>query len=192
MLALRERQAQAVREAILAALIERVERGDAEELSMDELAQAAGASRRTLYRYFPSRDALFAAAGDWLHGDLVGAAPEIESADDIAASFRAASKRLERRPALARSLMDGRIGRRVRSESRQRRATSIRRAVERAAPGLSPADLGRMSAVLAYLCSANAWLTMGEESGLSGDDARAAVTWAIETLLSDLRARAAS
>ncbi len=192
MVALRERQAQSVREAILAALIERVERGDADELSMDELAAAAGASRRTLYRYFPSRDALFAAAGDWLHGHLIGAATEIESVDDIAASFRAASKRLERRPALARSLMDGRIGRRVRSESRRRRAISIRRAVDRAAPGLSSADLARMSAVLAYLCSANAWLTMGEESGLSGDDARTAVSWAIETLLSDLRARAAS
>ena len=103
-------------------------------------------------------------------------AAEIESADDIAASFRAASKRLERRPALARSLMDGRIGRHVRSESRRQRAVSIRRAVERAAPGSPSADLARMSAVLAYLCSANAWLTMGEESGLSGDDARTAVT----------------
>ena len=191
MLVLRQRQAQSTREAILAALIEHIEQGDAEDLSMDELAAAAGASRRTLYRYFPSRDALFAAAGDWLHDHLLGGT-EIESVDDIAPSFRAASRRLERRPVLARSLMEGRIGRDVRSESRRRRARSIRGALQRAAPALPSADLARMSAVITYLCSANAWLTMGEESGLSAEEARSAVTWAVETLLSDLGTRPAS
>jgi hypothetical protein len=32
-------------------------------------------------------------------------------------------------------------------------------------------------------------VTIGDESGLSGDEIRAAVTWAIETLIADVRLR---
>ena len=48
---------------------------------------------------------------------------------------------------------------------------------------------GGSSAVIAYLCSANAWVSIDDESGLPGDEIRAAVTWAIETLLADVRRR---
>lgn len=64
---------------------------------------------------------------------------------------------------------------------------SIRRAARAEAPDASPPELERAAAVLAYLCSSNAWTTIQDESGLDGPSARAAVEWAIETLLARLR-----
>jgi hypothetical protein len=55
--------------------------------------------------------------------------------------------------------------------------------------GLDPAEARRVEAIIAYLHSANAWVMIGDESGLPGDEIRAAVTWAIETLLADVRRR---
>ena len=49
-----------VRSRILATALELVGRHGLAELSMDELAAAAGVSRATLYRLFPGKDALFA------------------------------------------------------------------------------------------------------------------------------------
>lgn len=55
---LRERVAAAIVEAAAAVL---AERGD--QASMSEVASAAGVARATLYRYFPSREALLEALG---------------------------------------------------------------------------------------------------------------------------------
>ena len=49
------------RELILSAALELVGREGLAELSMDDLAEAAGVSRATLYRLFPGKSALFAA-----------------------------------------------------------------------------------------------------------------------------------
>jgi AcrR family transcriptional regulator len=51
----------AVRSRILDAALDLVGRHGLAELSMDELAAAAGVSRATLYRLFPGKEALFAA-----------------------------------------------------------------------------------------------------------------------------------
>src|SRR5829696_7481286 len=50
-----------VRSRILDSAVELVGRQGLAELSMDELAAAAGVSRATLYRLFPGKEALFAA-----------------------------------------------------------------------------------------------------------------------------------
>ncbi len=55
------------------------------------------------------------------------------------------------------------------------------------APDASGPELERAAAVLAYLCSSNAWATIQDESGLDAASAREAVEWAIETLLARLR-----
>jgi AcrR family transcriptional regulator len=183
---LRTRQAAVARRAILEALVRHLEAGDADDLPMEDLARDAGVSRRTLYRYFPSRAALLEAAGEWIRAELLQLPVEI-GPEGITASFRAATSRLQRRPRLARALLRTQTGRAVRSGYRAERVEAIRRAVQAEAPGASPPALERAAAVLAYLCSSNAWATVQDESGLDGPSARAAVEWAIETLLARLR-----
>ncbi|HXT17674.1 MAG TPA: helix-turn-helix domain-containing protein [Gemmatimonadaceae bacterium] len=186
-LSLRDRQAALATHAVFQALVVHLEAGDADDVSMDDLAREAGVSRRTLYRYFPTRADLLAAAGEWIRGELLQLPVEVGD-EGIAASFREAAKRLEQRPRLARALLHTATGRAVRGEYRTARAEAIRRALRREVPGLGRSELDRAAGVLGYLCSSSAWIAVQDETGLSASSAQTAVVWAIESLLAQLRA----
>ena len=183
---LRTRQAEVARKAILEALRRHLEVGDVDDVPMEELAREAGVSRRTLYRYFPSRSDLLEAAGEWIRAEVLQLPIEV-GPEGIAASFRAATARLQRHPQLARALLRTQTGRAVRSGYRDERVEAVRRAVRAEAPGATEPELGRAAAVLAYLCSSNAWTTIQDKSAVGASSAREAVEWAIETLLARLR-----
>src|SRR5690348_10963552 len=117
---LRERQASLARTAILEALVGHLEAGDADDVPMEDLAQEAGVSRRTLYRYFPTRAALLAEAAEWIRDEVLQLPVEIGD-EGIAASFRAAAKRVADRPELARALLRTTIGRQLRGDFRRAR-----------------------------------------------------------------------
>jgi len=117
---LRTRQAALARQSILETLVRHLEAGDADDVSMDDLATEAGVSRRTLYRYFPARQDLLAASGDWIRDNLLGLPVEIGD-EGLAESFRRASAQLESRPHLARALLRTETGRAVRSGYRKAR-----------------------------------------------------------------------
>ena len=153
---------------------------------MEQLAQEAGVSRRTLYRYFPTRPALLAEAAEWIRDEVLKLPIEIGDAG-IAASFREAALLVQNRPELARALLRTTTGRNLRRDFRRDRVAAIRRALRREVPGLSRRDLERAAPVLSYLCSSNAWISIQDESGLEADRAQAAVEWAIEALLARLR-----
>lgn len=183
---LRQRQAALARRAIFDALVKHLEAGDADDIAMDDLANEAGVSRRTLYRYFPNRDDLLAAAADWIRGEVLALPIDIGD-EGITESFRQAAARLEKRPELARALLRTTTGRALRTGYRSARVAAIRSALRREIPGVAPRDMDRAAAVLSYLCSSNAWITVQDESGLDAKKAQAAVEWAIETLLERLR-----
>jgi AcrR family transcriptional regulator len=183
---LRTRQTTLARRVILEAFLRHLEAGDVDDISIEELAVEAGVSRRTLYRYFPSRADLLAAAGEWIRSDVL--ALPIEVGDEgIAGSFRDAAERLGRHPWLARALLRTEAGRAVRGSYRDARVRSIEKSVRGSAPNASDGDVKRASAVLSYLCSSTAWTTIQDESGLDADSAQAAVVWAINTLLASLQ-----
>ena len=183
---LRQRQTALARRAIFEALVHHLEAGDADDIAMDDLATEAGVSRRTLYRYFPSRADLLAAAADWIRDEVLHLPIGIGD-EGITQSFRVAAARLEKRPELARALLRTTTGRALRSGFRSARAEAIRAALRREVPGLSQREMDRAAPVLSYLCSSNAWITIQDESGLDARKAQAAVEWAIETLLTRLR-----
>lgn len=183
---LRERKASLARIAIFEALVQHLEAGDADNVPMEDLANEAGVSRRTLYRYFPTRSALLTEAAEWVRSDVLQLPVEVGD-EGITRSFRLAASRLEGRPGLARALLRSATGRALRGEYRSARVDAIRRALAREMPGLSKRDTERAAPVLAYLCSSSAWITIQDESGLDARHAQAAVEWAIETLLTRLR-----
>jgi len=182
---LRERQAHQVRSAVLDAVAARLEAGGVDELSMGEIAQAAGVSLRTLYRYFPDRAGLLQAAGEHLYASL-GVPYDIERPGDIAASFRDAARRLSARPHLARVLVQTTAGRAARSATRAQRVDAIRGALAPVTAELDDDTARYATAVIAHLCSAASWVSIADETGLTDDDAQRAVVWAIDTLIDTL------
>jgi AcrR family transcriptional regulator len=186
---LRDRQAKLVRAGILDALIARLEREDADELSMEALAADAGVSRRTLYRYFPTRELLYAAAGERIERLLDLPTDVSGGAEGISASFAHASRQLQRRPALARAMVRSRVGMGVRSPLRENRRAAIEQAVGETTVDLPVHEARRAAAVVAHLCSSATWIALQDEAHLSPEESRQAITWALDTLIGDLRRR---
>lgn len=183
--ALRERQAQHVRAAVLEAVISELETRAVDDMSMADVARSAGISLRTLYRYFPDRSSLLHAAGEHLYGSL-GVPFDIAGPQDISASLLEAARRLSTRPELTRALVRTTAGRATRSAVRGQRVDAIRAALKPATDGID-ADTARWAtAVIAHLCSAASWVIISDESGLAEPDAQRAVAWAIDALISTL------
>jgi AcrR family transcriptional regulator len=192
-LSLRERQAQQVRTLVLDAVLAELEGKDFDDVAMAEVADAAGISLRTLYRYFPDRGALLHAAGEHLYGAL-GVPFDIAGPEDISASLLDAAGRLSTRPGLARALVRTTAGRATRSAVRGQRVQAISTALKPLVDGLDPDMARRATAVIAHLCSAASWVLIADEQGLDEADAQQAVAWAIDALVATLgdKAQAAS
>jgi AcrR family transcriptional regulator len=183
---LRDRQAAVIREAILDALAGRLDHDEPDDVAMTQVAADAGISLRTLYRYFPTREAMFDAVGDHVVARL-GLPREITGAEDIAPVFLESAMRGAQSPELVRAMLWTRLGRRARSAHRRRRVESISAALAEVTSHLPPAEARRREAAIVYLCSLPAWITVSEECELSAEDARQGIAWAIETLVGALR-----
>lgn len=183
---LRDRQAAVIRDAILDALADLLDRDDPDDIAMPQVAAEAGVSLRTLYRYFPTRVAMFDAVGDHVVARL-GLPRQIEGADDIAPVFLESARREAQSPRLVRAMLWTRLGRRARSPHRRRRVESITAALSEVTSHLPPEQARRRAGAIVYLCSLPAWITVSEECGLSAEDARLGIAWGIDTLVAALR-----
>ena len=171
---------------MLDAAIAQLETKSADDISMAEIAEAAGVSLRTLYRYFPDRASLLQSAGEHLYATL-GVPFEITGPDTISASLLDAAKRLSTRPELTRALVRTTAGRATRSPLRGRRVQAIRAALEPVTEDLDPDTARWATAVIAHLCSAASWVFIADDQGLDDADAQRAVAWAIDFLVSALQ-----
>ena len=185
---LREQHASATRERILSAVADLLEDGRAEDLTMPGVAAASGVSLRTVYRYYPTREALLEAAARWI-GEELFRHPYPSSLDETAELFRTDCIGFDERPGLVRALALSQLGRDVRAYRRRERVEAIGRALRDEVGALPEQELRRAEAVLAYLHSMLAYTTLREESGLSGEEIGEALAWAIRTLVADLRRR---
>jgi AcrR family transcriptional regulator len=183
---LRERQAAVIREAILDALAGLLEREDPDDVALPQVAADAGISLRTLYRYFPTREAMFDAVGDHVVA-CMGLPRQIDGADDIAPVFLESARRGAQSPQLVRAMLWTRLGRRARSAHRRRRVEAITAALAEVTSHLPAAEARQRAGALVYLASLPAWITVSEECGLSAEDAQLGIAWAITTLVAELR-----
>jgi AcrR family transcriptional regulator len=171
---------------MMEAAIAQLESKDAGDVSMAEIADSAGVSLRTLYRYFPDRASLLQAAGEHLYASL-GVPFEITGPDTISASLLDAAKRLSTRPDLTRAVVRPPAGRATRSPTPARRVEAIRAALAPVTEDLDLETASWATAVIAHLCSAASWVFIADEQGLDDADAQRAVAWAIDFLVSSLQ-----
>jgi AcrR family transcriptional regulator len=183
---LREQHAAVTRERILAAVADLVERGEAPELTMPDVAAASGVSLRTVYRYYKTREELLEATGRWI-GDELLEHPYPTTLDEVADLYEAGCSDFDERPGLVRALAFSQLGQHVRGYRRRERLEAIRRALRAELPNAPEGELRRAEALLGYLHSMLAYTTLREEGGLAGEEIGAAVGWAIRTLVDDLR-----
>jgi len=187
-ISLREQHANATRERILGTVAELLERGEVDDLTMPEVAEASGVSLRTIYRYYSTREELLEAAGRWIGDELLNH-PYPHSLDEVADLYQAGCRDFDERPGLVRALALSQLGQRVRGYRRRERLGAIERALRAELPRLTDEELRQATAVLAYLHNVLAYTTLREENGLTGDEIGESIGWAIRTLVDDLRKR---
>jgi AcrR family transcriptional regulator len=187
-MSLREQHALATRERILGAVADLLEAGGTQELTVPAVAEASGVSLRTIYRYYPTREALLEGAGRWI-GDELLEHRYPRDLDEVADLYREGARDFDARPGLVRALAFSQLGQQVRGYRRRERLDAISRSLRSELTNLNEPELRQAEAVLAYLHNMLAYTTLREESGLSGAEIGEAVGWAIRTLIADLRKR---
>jgi AcrR family transcriptional regulator len=180
---LRAQQTDDTREAILAALEHCLEQADASEVSIERVAQTAGVERRTVFRHFESREALFDAFWSWFNArlGLTLAPPDVTA---LIEAPKRAFARFDEVDGVIRAGIHSPSGRAMRARATLARREAFDRALASALEGRHEAECRRATALAHLLYSAPAWEVMKDFGGLTGPEAGEAASWALELILS--------
>jgi len=185
---LRERQAEQTRDLIMEALAEQLAEAGLRDFNIPRLARRAGVSIRTVYRYYPTRDALLDAFDVWMDDRLVDF-PLPNTADEIADLAARTFPAFDEHEPIMLAQWATPPGRDVRARGRRRRVRAYAAALSTVTGNL-PADEARAAlGVISYLMSSLTWKTLKEEFALDGGESGKAVAWVLRTLIADLKRR---
>jgi AcrR family transcriptional regulator len=183
---LRAEQAEQTRLRIIQAYGDEVCSGASDEVTVQQVAARAGVSVPTLYRNFPSLDALGDAYWAWVEPQL-GTFAKIESADDLPPFAQGLFEQLAAREAMVRAMLVSRSGRRLRDRSVQRRNQAFQRALAPLTRRMSERDARAVTAMCKILSSGHVWLLMRDDWGLDASEAGRVVEWAMRVLIDAIR-----
>ncbi|HEX4736903.1 MAG TPA: TetR/AcrR family transcriptional regulator [Allosphingosinicella sp.] len=178
-----------IRRRIEDALLECMASGQMNRLNHDALAEMTGISRRTVYRYFPDRDALMKAL--WHRTTRVsgprGGMPR--NAEEVLARLEdvfAAYSQNAQAMIVATSTLEGRA---VRNAVKAEREVGWRKALAKETEKLPDLDRKMALGVIQLLSTGLAWRDLHDQWDLDGSQIATACRWAIATLLRDLEER---
>lgn len=183
-------RAELVRQRVLDGVARLLERGEA--LTFAAVAAAAAVPERTVYRHFPTREALLGAVYEWVNARIGAAAERLVDAPGLARQLRQAFTGFDALAPVVRELLvapEGRLARLAHNPERQRAALAL---VRHEAPGLDAASARRLAAALQLLTSAASWQTLRDYWGMDGAEAAETAVLGSELMLEAARARAAS
>lgn len=189
---LRAEQMEQTRLRILEATADVLADEDVEEITVSLVALRARVSVRTVYRHFPTKEALFDAFGEWAEEHLrlvVLSYPE--TLDEVRELAPALYRMYDERAPLIRALLSKR-GQELRARTRRGRLRTFEKAMREVTDGLGPDERRRALAVVYLLVSAPAWQAMRDEWDLEGEEAGKAAAWAVHVLTNELRRNPAS
>ena len=167
---LREEQKEATRQRILDAAGKLMEDRGLQQFSYAALAEQAGVTERTVYRHFPSKDALLQGLWEWYaQRTRFGAIPQTER--DLLAQPLRTFPAFEKDEELCRALWLSPQGRDFRLSNVEERKAGIKAA----------------AAVVHLLVSGTALWTMKDYWGLSGEEAGKASAMAMGMMLNAAR-----
>ncbi len=166
-------------------------RDELDEAPVRIIAEAAGVSVRTLYRYFPTRAELMEAAAERMVDTLLHDTPVIDF-DDIAPHYRLAARKFAAdTPRLARVLTNTDMGAQVKARARRAYVNELIAAIEPLVGHLPP-DRGRKAtAAVTGVATPQTWMWMMDEGGLTLEEATDTAAWAISVIVDALKAGAA-
>jgi AcrR family transcriptional regulator len=176
----RQLQREVTRERILTTVLELVADPGAGDVAVPEVARRSGVSVATIYRYFPTKDALLDAAADEPARQAAGVAHG-ESTDGPA-YLRALWRSFEGKLPLVRRQPASEAGRAMRARRYPASRAFFADRVARLGVAPESPEGARMVRLALLLTSSLAFVDLHDRQGLDADAAAADVEWAVETL----------
>ena len=187
---LRQRHREATRDIILRAAADSVASRGIHAFTVQEVADRAGISHRSVYRYFPTREALveglYGFAEQMARSWASTLSPVLEGVPVLAVN---PFVMFDREPNLIRASVMARLTTGYQPQARIQRTKSFEAGMRRLTKNLDPDEFRRTFALLRLLVSSNAWMVFREDFGLSGEDMTKVVSWAVGVLIEDLKRR---
>jgi AcrR family transcriptional regulator len=187
---LRERQKEATRNIILRAAADIVATRGMHAFTVQAVADQAGVSHRSVYRYFPNREALveglYEFAEEMARPWAKNLPPILEDVPVLSANAFAL---FDTEPNIVRASVLARLTSGYQPHARIRRTKSFEAGIRRLTPNLDAEDVRRTFAILRLIASSNAWMIFRDEFGLSGSEMTEPVSWAARVLIEDLKRR---
>ncbi|MEY2451634.1 MAG: hypothetical protein QOD92_1208 [Acidimicrobiaceae bacterium] len=177
---LREEQRDLTRRKILTAVLDLVAAQSMSELSVPLVAERSGVSVATIYRYFPTKDALLNAAAEEPARRAGGAL--ISDGDDGPAYLRKMWEDFADHLDLVRHQVASDTGRDMRNRRYDAQKAWIAEAIRRQGIDPKTASGQRLVRMCLLLTSSLAFLDLHDRQGQSPGDAVDDVTWAVAAL----------
>jgi AcrR family transcriptional regulator len=174
-------QKNATHEAILGAVEQCLMSSGLDGLTFAQVAQAAGISERTVYRHFPTKEALLEAFWGHIQRTL-GIQQSTSSWDDYLATRPRAFEEMDRRENVLRAVMRSAQAHEARLRINEKRQEGIRKVVAERVGKLPEPAFTELCALVHLLGSAPAWAALKDYWGIEGEHAGRVVARAISTL----------
>ena len=182
----RKAHAEETRTNILRALVDLIVEQGPGTISIPDVAERAGVSVRTVYHYFPTKEALFdglTAAIPSLVEQPDGTIPgEPRSPGELVAAIAPAYRYLDANRRMFRALSVSELGGRMASARQSERVDRIDSALEPMRDRLEPDEYRRLRGIVGTLGSFAAFDGLTTVWGLTQEEAAEAAAWAIRTL----------
>jgi AcrR family transcriptional regulator len=158
----------------------------APEMSAAEVARRAEVSTRTVYRYFPTKEALFDAANEEMR-KRIGHRSLPLKADEIAGNIGELFAGLAKNRELVLAMRSSKVAREIRARRKVVQRNAIAAAMAPKTKHIEDEGYARaVAALFNCLGSSDVWVEMTETWGVTTEQASKATQWAVETLLERL------
>ncbi|MGD9997316.1 MAG: TetR/AcrR family transcriptional regulator [Ilumatobacteraceae bacterium] len=172
--------------SILKALVDLIVEEGPGTISIPQVAARADVSVRTVYHYFPSKEALFDGLTSSM-SSLVdttdgGVPPTPRSPSELVEAMPAAYRHLEANARMFRALSVSELGGRIESSRRPERLGRIDAALGPIRDRLDDGEYRRLRAIVGLIASFDGYDGLTGVWGLTRDEAAEAAAWALRTL----------
>jgi AcrR family transcriptional regulator len=180
-MSIRVAQRELTRRRILDAVLDLVAEGRLPAVSVPDVARRSGASVATIYRYFPTKDALFQAAAEEPARRVAGDLPR-EEIELGGAYLRELWTSFAENMALLRHQLASDAGREMRAARLEASRQWFVSAVAQRGVDPGSAEGARLVRLALLLTSSLAFVDLHDRQGVDVDTAAADVTWAVTAL----------
>lgn len=185
---LRQQQQEMTRTRIMEALVALITEGKIADFTVRDVAARARVSYGSVYRHYPTREALLDALDTWAHqNQQIPPMPGV--LDQLPEWIKATAAGFEGNGESTMAVSTAQTALNIRSEGSRLRDTHLHRLVS-AVPGIEQDQARKASAIMRYLCSAAAWTALRQRFGLSPEETGEALSWGVGVLIRDLEERA--